>query len=55
MVALQSYFENNPLVSDDGVFFATKPSKSACVVETKYFIWAEEEEELVLVNKFKKK
>lgn len=35
------FYENNPLVTDDNVIFSTLPCRGACILESKYFTWAD--------------
>ena len=44
MKQLQSFYENNPLITDDIVMFPSKPCRGACLLDTVYFHWSSQPE-----------
>lgn len=43
MKSVQQYYNNNSLITDDTVMFTSKPCRGACLLDTTYFHWNEEE------------
>lgn len=43
MKTLQSFYDENPFITDDTVMFPSKPCRGACLLDTKYFHWSDQE------------